>query len=41
MKKSQKKCRFGSGKWSWLSIVAEFAVAGKRGSNIVHLQKRM
>ncbi len=32
-------CRFDSGKWFWLSIIAHVAVAGKRRSNTVHLQK--
>jgi len=28
--KKRKTCRFGSGKWFWLSIIAQYAVAGKR-----------
>jgi hypothetical protein len=26
--------------WFWLSIIPQFAVAGKRQSNIVHLPKK-
>jgi hypothetical protein len=32
-----KKCRFESGKWFWLSIVAHFVVARKRCTNAVHM----
>jgi len=34
-------CRFDSGKWFRLSIIAQVAVAGKRLSGAVHLQKRV
>jgi hypothetical protein len=34
-------CRFHSGKRFWLSRIAQFAVAGKRRSGAVHLQKRV
>jgi hypothetical protein len=33
-------CWFGSGKWFWLSIIAEFVVAGETRSTVVHLQKK-
>jgi hypothetical protein len=36
-----KICWFGSGKWFWLSKIAGYAVAGKRHTNPVHLQKRV
>jgi hypothetical protein len=36
-----KMCRFGSGNWFWLSIIAEFAVAGEwHSSSAVHLRKK-
>jgi hypothetical protein len=35
-----KMCRFGSGNWFWLSIIAEFAVAGEWHSSAVHLRKK-
>jgi hypothetical protein len=41
MKKCQKNADFGSGKWFWLTIIARFAVAGKRRSSFVHLHKRV
>jgi hypothetical protein len=30
---------FGSGNWFWLSTIAQFSVAGKKRSNVVHLQR--
>jgi hypothetical protein len=36
-----KICRFGSRKWFWLCLIAQFAVPVKRPSNVVHLQKRV
>jgi len=32
---------FDSAKWFWLSKIAQVAVAGKRLSSAVHLQKRV
>jgi hypothetical protein len=35
-------CRFDSGKWFWLSIIAQVAGASKRLSSVVvHLKKRV
>jgi len=34
-----KYARFGSGKWFWLSITAQFVVAGKCGRCAVHWRK--
>jgi hypothetical protein len=36
---SQHICRFDSGKWFWLSIIAQVAVAGKRLGSAVHQPK--
>jgi hypothetical protein len=33
--------RFDSGKWFWLSIIAQGTVAGTTRSSAVHLQKRV
>jgi hypothetical protein len=41
MDEENSTCRFGSGKWFWLSIIAHVAVAGKRLSSAMHLQKRV
>jgi hypothetical protein len=35
--KKDKLCGFGSGKWFWLSTIAQLAVAGKRQSNPLRL----
>jgi hypothetical protein len=34
-------CRFGSGKWFWLRIIVQVALAGKTLSNNVRLRKRV
>ncbi len=34
-------CRFDYGKWFWLSIITQVAMASKRFNNVVHLQKRV
>jgi hypothetical protein len=40
--RKSKVCRFGSGKWFWLCIIASVVVAGERGnSSTVHMQKRV
>jgi hypothetical protein len=35
-----KACRFGLGKWFSLTLIGEFASAGKMRSNIIHLHKK-
>jgi len=39
--RKSKVCRFGSGKWFWLCIIASVVVAGERGRSTVHMQKRV
>jgi hypothetical protein len=34
-------CWFDSGKWFWLSIIAQVAVAGEMLSSAVHLPKKV
>jgi hypothetical protein len=42
-KLDEEKSKYGGlaqERWFWLSIIPQFAVVGKRQSNIVHLQKK-
>jgi hypothetical protein len=35
-----KTCRFGSAKWFWPSVFAQFAEAGKMHIKVVHLPEK-
>jgi hypothetical protein len=41
MKKCQKNADLAQENGFWLSMIAEFAVAGKRRNNFAHLLKRV